>query len=100
MRTAKNKEDLAKRIVRFLLRERIKDDPLNELLGTLESRLYLYLFGGAIRDIAIYGNVEEPSDIDIVYVENIDEDLLESLLIKRFRFEKNRFGGYRIPTNH
>ena len=100
MRTAKNKKDLAKRVNRFLLREKNKDDRLTELLKSLESRLFLYLFGGVVRDIAMYGNIEEPSDIDIVYVEDIAADEIESLLNTGFETERNRFGGFRISTKH
>ena len=100
METPRNRANLSKRIRRFLARETARDKVLADLLKVLHDKLKLnlYLFGGAIRDIALYGNREDPTDIDIVYAGNSNDDLIEKVLDNRFSFEKNKFGGYRIPT--
>lgn len=55
------------------------------------------IFGGAIRDLAIHGNSEFPSDIDIVLEGAEEECLLKSMADLTAR--RNRFGGFRFSTS-
>ena len=97
--TAKKSSDLAKRVRRFLSRERKKDKILSNLLNCLDSCGDLYLFGGVLRDIALFGSSKLESDIDLVYVGS--GDLVDSLVTKNtLRFEENKFGGLRLETQH
>lgn len=57
----------------------------------------LYLFGGILRDLALYGSVGFSSDIDLV----VDDDWahLVKYLISRGGATKNRFGGLRLHVD-
>ena len=53
----------------------------------------IYLFGGIIRDLALFGKKGFNSDIDIV----VDGDWTDLLpLLKKHDAVKNKFGGYRL----
>ena len=95
--TVKKSSDLVKRVRRFLLRERRRDRVLSSLLDRLESCRDVYLFGGVLRDIALYGITKLESDIDLVCVGS--QDLVNSAVEgSGLRFEKNKFGGLRVET--
>lgn len=113
-RTARKSSDLAKRVKRFLLRERKRDGVLSHLLDRLMSCQTVYLFGGVLRDIALYGisRLDAPaeirqdllgqrqgeSDIDLVCVGS--RDLLDSAIAESsFEFRRNKFGGFRVETS-
>ena len=94
---AKKSSDLVKRIRRFLLRERKRDEVLSSLLDHLASSEDVYLFGGVIRDIALYGISGLECDIDLVYVGSHEQ--IDAMVKKNdFRFKRNRFGGFRVET--
>ena len=71
-----------------------------EFLGfacdTLPTR-NLYLFGGVLRDLALYGSEGFSSDIDLV----VDDDWshLVKYLTSRGGATRNRFGGLRLHVN-
>ena len=65
-RTATKPGDLSKRVKRFLSRERDSDRVLSRLLDCLDSLHDSYLFGGVLRDIALFGISRLESDIDLV----------------------------------
>lgn len=95
-----NPNYLSRKVKYFLLRERKRDAVLSRLLDELPFISPVYLFGGAIRDIALFGNGSPfRSDIDIVWDGGEDRlrVFLEEFSIKE-PFRKNRFGGFRIET--
>ena len=100
---AKSADDLAKRVGRFLDREKRKDDHLSSLLKNMSMRP-TYLFGGIIRDIAFDGILERDgvtSDIDIVCWGRHDfVDRLVKYGTGCKDIGRNKFGGYRISTEH
>ena len=97
IRTARKSSDLAKRVRRFLWRERRRDRSLSSLLDCLESRRDVYLYGGVLRDIALYGISNVESDIDLVCVGS--RDVVGAVVREdRFRFRENKFGGFRAET--
>ena len=53
----------------------------------------VYMFGGALRDLALYGRKGPSSDIDLV-VDGSWDSLVEYLIYKKA--VKNKFGGYRL----
>ena len=56
----------------------------------------IYLFGGILRDLALYGKKGFDSDIDIV-IEGKWEHFVEYLL--SLNAKKNKFGGYRVVVD-
>ncbi|WP_140217812.1 hypothetical protein [Pseudomonas oryzihabitans] len=91
---AKNEANLKKRIIRFFDG---KSNGRPELSCFIEELLPIgdvLLFGGTLRDIALYGTKKFKSDIDLVIDTNPEslKILIENLDIK---CKKNRYGGYR-----
>ena len=93
---AKSRGALSKRVKRFLQREYDKDKHLADLFRRIESLGNVYLFGGILRDIALYGIAEFGSDIDIVYTGKTSEVDLST--VGFVSAPRNRFGGIRIKT--
>ncbi len=97
--TAKKSRDLAKRVRRFLLRERRRDEVLARLLDCLDSCEDVYLFGGILRDIALFGISQLDSDIDLVYL-GATETIGAVVTRNGFKFKENKFGGLRVETKY
>ena len=91
---ARNANALSKRVGRFLDRERSQDKGLDDLLGVLSEGMQAYLFGGVLRDIALFGIEHLPSDLDLVYEGS--GACLRTAAVRAA--ERNRFGGLRIET--
>ncbi|MBL4749103.1 MAG: hypothetical protein JKX71_00725 [Amylibacter sp.] len=53
-----------------------------------------YIFGGAVRDISLFGGSNFKGDVDIVLTTFEDHEL--ERLIETYDAEKNKFGGYRL----
>ena len=96
-RTATKSSDLAKRVKRFLSRERDRDRVLLHLLDCLNSLHDVYLFGGVLRDIALFGIERLESDIDLVS-EGSRDQIRSVVEANRFRFTRNKFDGFRVET--
>lgn len=94
---AANKTDLKRRVARFFSREQERDQTLNSLLGELKNICEPYIFGGLVRDIALRGIGTNISDIDIVFE---GDPSLVADFVRKYKPNKNRFGGYRFTTNH
>lgn len=98
-RTARKPSDLVKRVRRFILRERKRDKVLAEFLDHLNSIQGVYLFGGVLRDIALYGISRLETDIDLV-CDGARESIGSVVEESGLAFKTNRFGGFRIKTAH
>ena len=98
IQTAKSRDALSKRVKRFLEREMAKDECLANLLHRVAFPGSTYLFGGVLRDIALYGIAEFGSDIDIVYTSKRTK--IDLAAIGDVSVNRNRFGGFRIKTKH
>lgn len=92
---AKDSVSLSKRVVRFLEREKQRDERLGGLLERL-SAYDVYVFGGVLRDLALFGAKGFSSDIDLVHLGN-HRSVEESIAMAGVR--QNRFGGLRIATD-
>ena len=102
MPLAESPNCLTKKVNYFLLRERNRDASLLRLLDELPSVSPAYLFGGIIRDIALFGNRDtHKSDIDIVCdgQESQLRSFLEEFSTKE-PFRQNKFDGFRIKTEN
>lgn len=68
------------------------------LLETITASLPtgdVYLFGGMIRDLAVFGKAGFTSDIDLVVSGDFDQ---VKPLLNSYKVEKNKFGGYRFSV--
>lgn len=94
---AKDKRILKKRLKRFFNPERKNRQNLCDFLDTLSDDVDVYIYGGVIRDIALYGVDYFKSDIDIVFTG--DESTLDSYWAI-YEAERNNFGGHRLTVGH
>ncbi|WP_199610467.1 nucleotidyltransferase family protein [Flocculibacter collagenilyticus] len=94
---------LKQRIKRFFNTTNRGRQTVAQLIEQLQTSGKVYLFGGAIRDIALNGITAFSSDIDLVI--DCSQDTLDLALltlsntsIKQQNIKQNKFGGYRIDT--
>ena len=99
---ASDANKLTKRVRSFVKNERARDAALSRLLDEVVSPAYL--FGGVVRDLALYGKQSLPGrevDIDIVCgARGGSGSAFFEFLEARMGVEKNRFGGFRMRTDH
>ena len=94
---ARNASDLKRRVKRFLDKEREEDALLARLLDYLSQHTSVYLFGGVLRDIALYGISELNTDIDLVCEDSLHDIELSNEGIEVIR---TKLGGFRTKTDH
>ena len=87
---AKNKSILKKRLLRFFLESKERKE-LEFFLNSTSEKNEILVFGGLVRDIALFGISGFDSDIDLVFTGPPSE--LERLINSTFK--ENKFGGYR-----
>jgi hypothetical protein len=92
---ARNPQVLRKRIERFLVAPKYGPE-VSDVIGHLSELGRVAVFGGTIRDLALFGATASPRDIDLVVECDGVRDLSDSLM--RFRPQRNRFGGFRFRT--
>ncbi len=87
-----NTQALKKRLLRLLS---FKDDQgnLDNFLSTVSAEGELFLFGGAIRDVALHGISSFSSDLDFVFDGG---NTRLKLLLSDYDIEENKYGGFRI----
>ncbi|MGY2175682.1 hypothetical protein [Pseudomonas azotoformans] len=93
--TANNLITLKKRVLRFF--ESPKRAEVKHLIRVLSKGGEVLVFGGLLRDIALYGGDSFNSDIDLVV------DCSPAMLFDFFEMaapsaKKNHFGGYRVKV--
>ena len=98
---ASDADKLANRVRSFVMEERARDAGLARLLDEVVSPAYL--FGGVVRDLALYGRRGLSGgevDIDIVCgARGRSGDVFFEDLKSRAGVVKNRFGGLRMTTD-
>ncbi|AWB67026.1 hypothetical protein C2869_11505 [Saccharobesus litoralis] len=96
-KTAVNRTALTQRLRRFFYSHNTGRRQVSEITNQLLDIGKVYLFGGAIRDIALEGVRNFYSDLDFV-VDCVPSDLdtLMQHLSKTYPVTKNKFGGYRL----
>ncbi|QYK12197.1 hypothetical protein K0I63_15835 [Shewanella rhizosphaerae] len=96
--TAPHKQALKKRVNRFFssstqLRADVYDF-VDVIAG--KNKLDIYVFGGLVRDIGLFGVRDFSSDVDLV-VENNRTELIKALSrLPKANVYQNKFGGFRI----
>jgi hypothetical protein len=93
---AKNPRVLQSRVERFLAVPKYGPE-VTDILGRLSELGRVAVFGGALRDLALYGPEACPSDIDLVIECEGQRDLAHFLA--PFQPQRNRFGGFRFRTD-
>lgn len=94
---AKDKWILKKRLKRFFNPESKNRRGLCKFLDALSEMVDVYIYGGVIRDIALFGVESFNSDIDIVFTG--DESALDSVWGSSGA-QRNNFGGHRLYVDH
>lgn len=92
---ADNDQSLKKRIVRFF--DSSKRIDVSNFIKSASSLGEVLVFGGLLRDIALFGAKSFNSDIDLV-VDCSPEELFSFFCDGIYSFDKNKFGGYRIEV--
>jgi len=86
---------LRAKLNRFLADHSKKKVPLRTALRRLEEHSWTgVIFGGALRDLVLFGNSETPRDVDVV-VSGTNALELEQIY-KDILHRKNRFGGLQL----
>ena len=85
---------LRKRVLRLFESNRLIE--VTALIQRLSKLGEVLVFGGLLRDIAMYGVRRFYSDVDLVV--DCDPDRLQKLLCQFEGLERNKFGGYRLHT--
>lgn len=86
---------LKKRVIRFF--ESPKRLEVKSFINTLSEYGEVLVFGGLLRDIALYGGVNFNSDIDLV-VDCSPDVLFDFFQRQNAHSEQNQFGGYRVKV--
>ncbi len=94
---AKDKSVLKKRLQRFFDPASKSRRGLCQFLDALSEKVDIFIYGGVIRDIALYGGASFKSDIDIVFTG--DESALDEVWVA-YGAELNNFGGHRLSVDH
>lgn len=97
MRIARRKDVLKKRVRRFFESPPSERRAVAQVTRELGEVAEVYVFGGLLRDLALYGSSDFSSDVDIVLVPH-DEAAFEAIL-EKFAFRRNKFGGFRLTAN-
>lgn len=93
--TANNLTTLKKRVLRFF--ESPKRADVKNLIRILSKGGEVLVFGGLLRDIALYGGDSFNSDIDLV-VDCSPAVLFDFFEVFAPSAKKNHFGGYRVKV--
>jgi hypothetical protein len=96
LKRARDEQILRRRLDRFLSSGSLGGTDVARVIEPLQSLGQVFIFGGALRDIALEGNRRAPNDIDIV-VRAERKELLPRLMQERSAI-RNRFGGYRFTA--
>ena len=98
---ASDANKLTNRVRSFVKRERTRDAALSSLLDEVVSPAYL--FGGVVRDLALYGSQGlsgREADVDIVCgARGRGASVFFERLEAKAGVVKNRFGGFRTTTD-
>jgi len=96
VRVAKDIKTLKKRVRRFFECVPEERRTVSKVLRDLENVADVYVFGGLMRDLTLYGIDDFNSDVDLVVK---PYDLVEfKNILEAYGFSQNKFGGYRLQS--
>lgn len=95
-RIAPNRGSLRNRVRRFVDSELFSNKDVGEFIDALQQQGGVAIFGGLLRDLALWGGEEFYSDIDLVVDNRASVDL--DPVLERWRPTLNAFGGYRCSV--
>ena len=77
-----------------------KDEKMFEMISELNKNGMIFIFGGTVRNFFENGKIfQMPRDVDIVFKsENGNKKILENIVLKYFKFSKNKFNGLKIKS--
>ncbi|MRT10719.1 hypothetical protein GJV07_00240 [Enterobacteriaceae bacterium RIT711] len=96
MNIVQSKRNLKRRVEGFFASEKDERQAASNFIEALSMHAHVYIFGGMIRDIGLFGHNGFSSDIDLVFHGSRHKlyQALESLNIPHFT--ENKFGGFRL----
>jgi hypothetical protein len=94
--TATNIAGLRRRIDNYIGSPSGKSADIARIISLLSRAGNVLLFGGFVRDIALFGTRAQPSDIDLVVQVRPGAKLDE--LLGEMRASRNRYGGFRFSS--
>lgn len=94
---AKSNRAIGQRLSNFVKVATSQSQELANALGSLRSIGEVAIFGGAIRDIALFGAETFRSDIDLVV--DIEDRRAIEIALSRHKFSRTAFGGYRLSIS-
>lgn len=92
---APSNQAFKKRVIRFF--SSVKRASVTNFIGDLSNAGEVLVFGGLLRDIALFGTKNFNSDIDLV-VDCSSDRLRDFFMICEHNFNQNKFGGYRLEV--
>lgn len=88
-------KNLRAKIIRYLNSSSSDRKTIQEIIKYLTTHFYdTVIFGGMIRDLALFGAKGFNSDIDIVI--DTDPTTLKEIIDARYKTKTNRFGGLKL----
>lgn len=78
-----------------------KDEKMIKMISELNRNGRIFIFGGTVRNFLENEKIfQRPRDIDIVFKsENGNEKFLENIVLKYFKFSRNKFNGLKIKSD-
>ncbi|WP_054085435.1 hypothetical protein [Pseudomonas syringae group genomosp. 3] len=92
---APSNQAFKKRVIRFF--SSVRRASVTNFISDLSSAGEVLVFGGLLRDIALFGTRNFNSDIDLV-VDCSSERLRSFFMSCKYAFNQNKFGGYRLEV--
>lgn len=97
MKIARHKDVLKKRVRRFFESPPAERRAVTQVTRELNEVSEVYVFGGLLRDLALYGGAGFDSDVDMVVAPRETSSI--AYIAQKFDFRKNKFGGFRLTSD-
>lgn len=91
---ARSDRDIKQRLGKFVKSATTTSHELANVFSSLRSLGDVVIFGGVVRDIALFGAGQFRSDIDLVI--DIEDRRAIEIALRRHKYTLTAFGGYRL----